>query len=74
MWKGSPMARCNANSDTLGDHGFACALNEERIARHNHLRDTIYTVAAQAMLGPSKEPEGLLPGSDDRLADVYIPF
>lgn len=27
-----------------------------------------------AGLGPVKEPDGLLPGSDDRPADVLIPF
>ena len=27
----------------------------------------------QAGLGPEKEPDGLLPGSDDRPADVLIP-
>ena len=30
--------------------------------------------ASQEALGPRKEPAGLLPGSDDRPADVLLPF
>ena len=34
----------------------------------------LLTAAFQAALGPRKEPAGLLPGSDDRPADVLLPF
>ena len=45
-----------------------------RIAKHNHLRDAIFAAAQQALLGPLKEPDGLLPGSDDRPGDIVLPF
>ena len=38
------------------------------------MRDAIFAAASQAALGPRKEPAGLLPGSDDRPADVLLPF
>ena len=34
----------------------------------------LLTAAFQVALGPRKEPAGLLPGSDDRPADVLLPF
>ena len=69
-----PMSRCSAHSDDMGDHAIGCAINGERIARHNHVRDAIYNAAVQATLGPTKEPDGLLGGSDDRPADILIPY
>ena len=38
------------------------------------MRDAIFAAAAQAALGPRKEPGGLLPGRDDRPADVLLPY
>ena len=69
-----PMPRCPGLSDNMGDHAISCGLGGERIARHNHVRDALFQAAVQAGLGPRKEPDGLLPGSDDRPADVLIPF
>ena len=69
-----PMARCNSNSDRFGDHAITCAINGERISKHNHLRDAIFNAGVQARLGPQKEPAGLIPGSDERPADVFFPF
>lgn len=68
-----PMPRCVRASDRMGDHAISCGIGGERIARHNHVRDAIYNTAVQAGLGPVREPDGLLPGSDDRPADVLIP-
>ena len=69
-----PMNRCQGFGDKYGDHAISCAINGERIAKHNHVRDAIFAAASQAALGPRKEPAGLLPGSDDRPADVLLPF
>ena len=69
-----PMDNCQGFGDKYGDHSISCAINGERIAKHNHVRDAIHAAAAQAALGPKKEPAGLLPGSDDRPADVLLPF
>ena len=69
-----PMSRYRLVSDILGDHAISCGIGGERIARHNHVRDAVFQTAVQAGLGPVREPAGLLPGSDDRPADVLIPF
>ena len=69
-----PMPRCHRVNDILGDHAVSCAVGGERISKHNHVRDALFQAAVQAGLGPSKEPDGLLPGSDDRPADILIPF
>ena len=50
-----------------------CAWNGERIARHNALRDTLHSTAANAALAPTKEGRFLLPGEGGRPADVLIP-
>ena len=63
-----PMPRCRIVSDRLGDHAISCGICGERIARHNHVRDALFQAAVQAGLGPSREPDGLLPGSEDRPA------
>ena len=68
------MPRCRSHNDQYGDHAISCAIGSERIAKHNHLRNAIHEAAAQAALAPQKEPPGLLPGSDDRPADVLLPF
>ena len=39
-----------------------------------NIRDAVFNAAAQARLGPLKEPAGLLPGSDDRPADILLPY
>ena len=57
------MNRCRGFGDKLGDHAISCAINGERIAKHNHVRDAIFAAASQAALGARKEPAGLLPGS-----------
>ena len=69
-----PMPRCRGHGDKYGDHAISCAIGGERIAKHNHVRDALFQAAAQAALGPQKEPPGLLPGSDDRPADILLPI
>ena len=46
----------------------------ERISRHNHLRDALFNTAVQACLGPSREDKALIPGSDNRPADLLITY
>ena len=64
---------CPRHSDLLGDHAISCGWEGERIARHDHLRDALYHTAVCAALAPTKEGRFLLPGRDDRPADVLIP-
>ena len=64
---------CKKDSDRFGDHAIVCGSHGERIARHNQLRDAIYSVAASSNLAPRKEENALLPGTNARPADVLIP-
>ena len=64
---------CPIQSDDLGDHAISCGYAGERIARHDRLRDALFSAAQQGCLGPTREDRALLPGSDSRPADVLIP-
>merc|ERR1719427_2229477 len=64
---------CSRPSDKEGDHAISCGSDGERISRHNHLRDHLYQTAVSAALAPTKEDRALLPGTDARPADVFIP-
>ena len=68
-----PCPACQKPSDRLGDHALACGTAGERIARHDHLRDALFQVAVSANLAPRKEENDLLPGTNARPGDVYIP-
>ena len=68
-----PCPACKKDSDRYGDHAIVCGSHGERIARHNKLRDAIYSVAASSNLAPRKEENALLPGTSARPADVLIP-
>ena len=45
----------------------------DRIARHNAVRDVFHAAAQSAALAPSKETPGLVPGSQSRPGDFFIP-
>ena len=47
--------------------------NGVRSGRHNRIRDIVFNEAQHASLDPMKEMPGLLPGSQARPADVFIP-
>ena len=68
-----PCIACGQLSDIYGDHAISCGSQGERISRHNHLRDAIYHAAVSASLGPTREDRALLPGVDQRPADIFIP-
>ena len=61
---------CKKDSDKFGDHALVCGSHGERIARHNQLRDAIYSVAASSNLAPRKEESDLLPLTNAKPADV----
>ena len=58
-----PCPACRKPSDNFGDHAIVCGSHGERIARHDHLRDHFYQVAASCNLAPRHA----------RPADVLIP-
>ena len=64
---------CPNHSDKRGDHAISCGYEGERIARHNHLRDAIFGAASSAALAPLREERALLPGLNNKPADVLIP-
>ena len=64
---------CGQVSDWYGDHAISYGSQGERIARHNHLRDALFHTAVSASLGPTREDRALLPGVENRPADVLIP-
>ncbi len=68
-----PCPECHLTADAYGDHQVGCGGNRDRIARHNAVRDAIHAAAQSAALAPSKETPGLLPGSQARPGDIFIP-
>ena len=60
-------------SDIKGDHAISCGYEGEKIARHDHLRNALFSTCVQACLGPSREDRALIPGSNNKLADLLIP-
>ena len=56
----------------MGDHALGCPRTNDRIARHNMIRDVVFEAAASADLGPSREEPHLLPGTAARPGDVLI--
>ena len=59
--------------DPFGDHTIVCSTENERICRHDALRDAIYDQANSAGLFPKREPRALVPDSQRRPGDVFIP-
>ena len=47
--------------------------NDDRISRHNNIRDVVFTAAQSAAFAPSKEAPGLVTGSLSRPGDVFLP-
>ena len=64
---------CLTLADKFGDHHVGCGGNADRIFRHNSLRDAVFSAAQSAALAPRKEVPSLIPGSQHRPADVYLP-
>ena len=67
-----PVRWCHTQAAALGDHSLSCGMGGERIARHNQVRDALYSAAEQAGLGPVKEAMGLLANSEDRPTDILL--
>ena len=77
-WLGVPIFEegvrvCLSTADSFGDHQVGCGGNGDRILRHNSIRDAIFNSACSAALAPRKEVPSLIPGSQSRPADIYLP-
>ena len=63
---------CGDEADQLGDHAIVCATENERICRHDALRDAIFEQARHAGLFPKRE-QRVSQDSGRRPGDIYIP-
>jgi hypothetical protein len=64
---------CWSVADPFGDHHVGCGGNGDRIHRHNSIRDAIFSAAQTAALAPRKEFPSLVPCSQSRPADIFLP-
>ena len=64
---------CNSEADTFGDHQVGCGGNGDRIHRRDSLCDAIFSAAQSAALVPRKEVPSLIPNTQCRPADIYLP-
>ena len=69
---GAQCSVCHTVADPYGDHHVGCGGNADRIARHNALRNAIFSAAQSAALAPRREVSSLIPCSLSRPADVYL--
>ena len=60
-------------ADSFGDHYVGCGGNGDRIHRHDSLRDVLFSAAQSAALTPRKEIPSLIPGTNSRPADIFLP-
>ena len=65
--------RCPREADRLVEHSLSCTISRERIARHNHMRKVLFEMARQANLNLVQETANLLPDSNNRPADLFLP-
>ena len=67
-------ANCDHAQDELGDHALHCQDDHGlKGGRHDRIRDQIFKEAQRGSLSPTMEMPGLVPGSQSRPADVFIP-
>ena len=64
---------CTAQMDSLGDHAMNCNSGGQRTRRHNMIRDAVHKLAATAGINPRLEVVGLIPGHQERPADILLP-
>ena len=65
-----PAAYYSSESDKWGDQAIACATDGKKISYYNRLLDAIFHSAAAAATCPTR---GLLPSSEARQADIFLP-
>ena len=52
---------------------MGCGGNAKRICWHNSLRDAVFSAAKSSAIVPHREVPSLIPGSQHRPADVFLP-
>ena len=68
-----PVFGKSAAADPYGDHQVGCGGNCDRILCHNALRDVLFAASQSAAQAPRKEVPSLIPGSQSRPADIFLP-
>ena len=68
-----PCPVCHLAADPYGDHQIGCGSNPDRIHCHNSVRDVIFSAAQTAALAPWQEVPSLIPGTQSRPTDVFLP-
>jgi hypothetical protein len=63
---------CGASLDLFGHHSLTCRYREYRVARHNRLRDGLFSLLAAAGMSPQKE-QGSFEDDRSRPADILVP-
>lgn len=63
---------CGRTSDRLGIHALHCRYGGGTFRRHNRLRDILFNACRAANLLPELEKVGVLPGGQERPADIYV--
>ena len=71
--EGAQCPVCHMVADPLGDHQVSCGGNGDHIFRHNALCDAVFSAAQSVALAPQKEMPSLIPNSQCRPADVFLP-
>ena len=68
-----PLCVGEGAADLLEDHQVGCGGNGDCIHRHDSLRDALFSAAQSAALVPRKEVPSLIPGTNSRPADIFLP-
>ena len=63
---------CCSTADVYGDHQVGCGGNGDRIARHNAIRNVLFSAAQSVALAPTREAPSLFPDSHSRPADILL--
>ena len=66
-------SNCGLQVDPFGDHHLSCLGSGDKILRHNSLHNVLFSAARLAALSPQLEAPLLIPTSNSRPADVYLP-
>ena len=59
--------------DIYGDHAIACHGRGDAIARHDRIRDKLVSACSSANLSPVVEKKNLIPESQSRTGDIFVP-
>jgi hypothetical protein len=68
----STCSACNKPMPICGNHAVECGVRGDLIRRHNSICAVVADMATQGGLAPIREMRGLIPGNQEKPADVYI--